>query len=123
MGSEMCIRDRNVEIIWWEDIMLSGLPSYEYILNRLGDRLLKPRPTYLSVDIDGFSNAYAMGCSQSWSTGFSPQGFFPLLQVLMSNLDVQVLGIYEVSPPLDLDDRTSKLAAQILYAFAHQDQK
>lgn len=77
------------------------------------------RPCYISVDIDAFSNAYAMGCSQSFATGLDPMGFFQMFQFLLDRFDVKVLGIYEVSPPLDQDHRTAKLAAQIAYKFLH----
>jgi formiminoglutamase len=88
-------------------------------LERLTPFILHPRPTYLSVDIDAFSSAFAPGCSQSWSTGLVPNEFMNLLKILKKRLDVRLLGIYEVSPPLDTDDRTSKLAAQILHSFIY----
>lgn len=79
--------------------------------------LNKKRPTFLSIDIDVFSSAYAPGCSQSWSTGLEPNLFFNLFAELITKLDVKGIGIYEVSPQLDTDDRTSKLAAQIIYKY------
>ncbi|NQZ00658.1 MAG: arginase family protein [Bdellovibrionales bacterium] len=74
-------------------------------------------PCYLSVDIDVFSSSFAMGCSQSWPTGMTPDEYWPMMKWIMSNFDVQALGIYEVSPPLDDDNRTSKLAAEIIYQY------
>lgn len=108
---------KDVKILFYEEMMMSGTPIHQYILDQLADVLIKKRPTYISVDIDCFSTAFAMGCSQAWPTGFSPNNLFPVLNVLFSTLDVQVLGLYEVSPPLDLDERTVKLAAQILHQF------
>ena len=58
-----------------------------------------------------------MGCSQSWPTGFTPNELLPLFDLIYKNTDVRVLGLYEVSPPLDQDGRTAKLAAQIIYQF------
>jgi len=109
--------ERGGHIIWWEDIMYSGSLPQQYVLDILNQHFVSSRPTYISIDIDGFSNAYAMGCSQSWSTGWEPNSFFPLFQILLGIFDVQTLGIYEVSPPLDMDHRTSKLAAQILNQY------
>lgn len=77
------------------------------------------RPCFVSVDIDAFSNAYAMGCSQSFATGLEPMGFFQMFCFILDHFDVRGLGIYEVSPPLDQDQRTAKLAAQIAYKFLH----
>lgn len=93
---------------WWQNLY-----------SRLAPLLIQKRPAYISVDIDGFSNAWAPGCSQSWATGFDPNGFMTLLGLLKKRLDIRSLGIYEVSPPLDIDDRTSKLAALLLHHFIH----
>ncbi|HRK07316.1 MAG TPA: formimidoylglutamase [Pseudobdellovibrionaceae bacterium] len=83
----------------------------------LGENLPSRRPTFLSIDIDAFSSAYAPGASASWPTGFEPEDFFPCLEWCLARLDVRGLGIYEVSPRLDLDARTSKLAAVIAHRF------
>jgi formiminoglutamase len=92
---------------------------WQALYSRLAPLLIQKRPTYISIDIDGFSSAWAPGCSQSWATGFDPNGFVALLSLLKKRLDVRCLGIYEVSPPLDIDDRTSKLAALLLHSFIH----
>jgi hypothetical protein len=57
------------------------------------------------------------GCSQSWTTGLFTKDFMTSLSWLIANFDVRGLGIYEVSPPLDQDNRTSKLAALIAHKF------
>lgn len=77
----------------------------------------KKSPTFLSVDIDAFTAAEAPGCSQSWDTGLHANEFMLCLDYLLQNLDVKGLAIYEVSPPLDIDNRTSKLAALIAHRF------
>ena len=115
------VQARGARVITQEEILVSGESFVTQVLHLLGDWILKPRPVYLSIDIDGFSSQVAPGCSQSWSTGFSPADFFATLAVLLARLDVRVLGIYEVAPPLDRDDHTSKLAAQIIHRVAtHQ---
>jgi formiminoglutamase len=108
---------KKAQIITLDDILNGAM--VETVLERIAESLVHPRPTFLSVDIDAFSSAYAPGCSQSWSTGLEPNSFFVLLQILLKRLDVRSLGIYEVSPPLDTDDRTSKLAAQIAHSFIY----
>ncbi len=76
---------------------------------------LKGHPCFISVDIDSFSSAFAPGCSQSWPTGLVPDPFFNAYDFLFQHLDIKGLGIYEVSPPLDVQPLTSRLAALILY--------
>jgi formiminoglutamase len=110
-------KEKGAQILFYEDMMMSGKNPTTYLLEELAEVMVRPRPTFISVDIDCFSTSYAMGCSQAWPTGFSPEVLFPLLNILYARLDVQALGIYEVSPPLDLDERTVKLASQILHQF------
>lgn len=109
------LKSRGARVLTQEELEFSGEPMATAVIRLLGDWLLKPRPAFLSVDIDAFSSAVAPGCSQSWATGFMPSDFFPLFQILCRRLDVRALGIYEVSPPLDQDGRTAKLAAQIIH--------
>ena len=108
---------KGAKILSWEEINLSGLAPEIKVLQFLEPLITRYRPTFLSIDIDGFSSSFAMGCSQSWPSGFTADSFYRLLNTLKNRLDIRVLGIYEVSPPLDSDDRTSKLAAQIMHQF------
>lgn len=75
------------------------------------------KKVFLSVDIDAFTSNEAPGCSQSWTTGLFTKDFLESLQWLIKNFDVCGMGIYEVSPPLDQDNRTSKLAALLCHNF------
>lgn len=109
--------DRGARVLTMEDFEASGETFAVAASRVLDDWILRPRPTFISVDIDAFSSAVAPGCSQSWATGFMPQDFFPLFDLLLRRCDVRALGIYETSPPLDQDDRTSKLAALIAHRF------
>jgi Arginase/agmatinase/formimionoglutamate hydrolase, arginase family len=75
------------------------------------------KKVFLTVDIDAFTSSEAPGCSQSWTTGLFTKEFMAAFEWMVSNFDVQGLAIYEVSPPLDTDNRTSKLAALIAHKF------
>ena len=73
------------------------------------------RPVFLSIDLDAFTSNEAPGCSQSWTTGLRTQDFLPALRWLMQSFNVQGVGLYEVSPPYDQDNKTSKLAALLSF--------
>ncbi|WII70880.1 formimidoylglutamase [Bdellovibrio sp. 22V] len=75
------------------------------------------KKVFLSIDIDAFTSNEAPGCSQSWTTGLFTKEFLESFLWLVREFDVRGIGIYEVSPPLDQDNRTSKLAALIAYNF------
>jgi formiminoglutamase len=111
------LKDRNARVLTMEDVEASGETPETCAVRLLGDWIIRPRPTFLSIDIDAFSSAVAPGCSQSWATGLMPADFFPLFDMLVRRMDVRALGVYETSPPLDQDDRTSKLAALIAHRF------
>ena len=110
-------QNKGASILFFEDILLSGESPFFYLSKVFAETMVKKRPCFVSVDIDCFSSSQAMGCSQSWPTGFMAADLLAFLALLYQRMDVQVLGIYEVSPPLDLDDRTAKLAAQIIHQF------
>ncbi len=93
----------------------------DYIKNGLPFHFLKDippdTPCFLSVDIDVFSNSYAPGCSQSWGPGFTPKDYLKHFNWIHQNLNICCLGVYESSPPLDESDKTSKLAAWVIYEY------
>jgi len=77
------------------------------------------RPIFISIDIDGFSSAFAPGASASYSSGLEPNEFMTMLRLLVARADVRGMGIYEVSPPLDLQNRTSQFAAILAHTYLH----
>jgi formiminoglutamase len=79
--------------------------------------LTSETPVYVSFDIDAITSSEAGGCSQSWVTGLRTQDCLDFLSELYRRSNCRGLGIYEVSPPLDTDFRTSKTAALIAYNF------
>lgn len=75
------------------------------------------RPVFLSIDIDAFSSAYAPGASAASPIGLDPHELLILMPYIAGQLNVRGFGIYEVSPPLDRDNQTAKLAAILLQSF------
>lgn len=115
------LKSKGGKIITWEDLAISQRTMKEALIESLVPHLHSRRPTYLSVDIDAFANAEAPGCSQSWPVGLQASDFMVTLSIILERVDVRVLGIYEVSPPLDIDNRTAKLASQIAHRFLFSD--
>ena len=110
-------KEKGTKILTYSDIYSSSNAPIENLKAFVKELEGSKRPAFISLDIDVFSSSFAMGCSQSWPMGLTANDFHCFFTYLLKNLDVRSLGIYEVSPPLDLDERTSKLAAQVVYRF------
>lgn len=105
--------NQGVEIFWLEQIQNQGL------LAVLKSHLSKNinRPLWVTLDIDAIINSEAPGCSQSWGQGLKTEELISSLQWLFDNFQWKSFSIYEVSPTLDTDHRTSKLAALFMHYF------
>jgi len=115
--------ERGVHVLHMEDILSNPAGERATLIEFTEPHLRRfpNRPTFLSLDIDGFSSSFAPGASQSWPTGITVAGFLPFLNHLLRSVDVRSVGIYEVSPPLDVADQTSKLAAVIVHNILFSD--
>ena len=69
---------------------------------------------YLTIDLDGFSSAYAPGVSAPSPLGFSPHFVLEILQFLLQTQKVISCDIAEMNPNFDQDQSTAKLAALLV---------
>ncbi|TKG97197.1 formimidoylglutamase [Puteibacter caeruleilacunae] len=69
---------------------------------------------YITIDMDGFSSAYAPGVSAPSPLGFTPFFIFKLLSFLFESGKVISFDIAELNPELDRDNLTALLAAKIV---------
>lgn len=106
------LKNQGGQIITIDQLSTKGMLA---CIKKVLARTPKNSPIWISMDIDGFSQSEAPGCSQSWVRGFHLQDYLPALHYLIQNFSLNGMGIYEVSPPLDIDSRTSKLAALLMY--------
>ena len=77
------------------------------------------KKVFLSFDIDSLCQSQAPGCSQSFVGGLDFAEVRVALEFIYQQFDVRGLGIYEVSPLLDFDNRTSKAAALLAHQFLY----
>lgn len=113
------VEQKGGRILSLDEIVDSGVSLSEFTVRALGDSLLRRRPAFLAIDMDAFAWPYAQGTSAAWPLGLNPTEFNALMHLLFKRLDVKVLGIYEVSPPLDQGGGTARLAAQFAHGFLH----
>lgn len=74
---------------------------------------------YVSLSLDVFSPAFAPGVSSIQPLGLSPWQVIPLLRQVASSAKVISYDIAEHVPRYDIDHRTAKLAAVLIYEIIH----
>lgn len=71
----------------------------------------------ISVDLDALSFAFAPGVSAPQGEGFTGSELYQMLEHAGSRKKVASLGIFELAPPLDVQDFTARIAAQGAWKF------
>ncbi len=74
---------------------------------------------YVSLSMDVFSAAFAPGVSANQPLGLYPWHVIPLIRQLAASGKVIGYDIAELSPRYDIDHRTAKLAAVLIYELLH----
>ena len=74
---------------------------------------------YITIDLDGFSSAYAPGVSAASPMGFSPAIVIACLEKILSSKKVMSLDFAEMNPKYDRDNQTAKLAASLIHHVIH----
>ncbi|PWL39457.1 formimidoylglutamase [Flagellimonas aquimarina] len=74
---------------------------------------------YVTIDLDGFSSAYAPGVSAPSPMGFTPQIVLECLKTIIASEKLISLDIAEMNPKFDIDGQTAKLAASLLHHIIH----
>jgi formiminoglutamase len=69
---------------------------------------------YITIDMDGFSSAYAPGVSAPSAFGFTPSFVYKALAFLFQSKKVISCDIAELNPDYDVDDSTAGLAARLV---------
>jgi len=90
------------------------MPNIERIKKRLQTFIEANDIIYLTIDVDGFSSAYAPGVSASSSLGFSPHFVYELLKFLFESDKIISCDIAELNPEYDVDGITAHLAARLV---------
>lgn len=75
---------------------------------------------YLSLDMDSFDAAFAPGVSAPTTNGLTAYQVKGILRHIMSSNKVKIMDIAEYNPDFDIDNRTSRLAAHMIWEMVHQ---
>ncbi|WP_036382202.1 formimidoylglutamase [Muricauda sp. MAR_2010_75] len=74
---------------------------------------------YVTIDLDGFSSAFAPGVSAASPMGFTPHIVLECLKTIVNSGKLISMDIAEMNPKYDIDGQTAKLAASLVHHVAH----
>lgn len=95
------------------DILKEGASNtFKKVLNSINDR-----PFFLGLDMDSVQAADAPGVSASSPMGLSGREVIDMVYLARQKKNLRILEITETNPTYDIDNRTVKLVAQIIYGY------
>ena len=92
----------------------------DYVIDEIEEFISSVDYVYLTIDLDGFSSAYAPGVSSPSPMGFSPDIVLECLKIIIKSKKLISLDVVELNPQFDVDNSTSKLAASLVYFCIHK---
>ena len=105
---------RAVEVVLARDMQqINQQPS---ILERIQGFAARVDHLYLTIDLDAFASPYAPGVSAPAYNGIVPNGFLMhVLDTILKTPHLCAVDIAELNPRFDQDNRTARLAAELLF--------
>lgn len=100
-----------------EDFAMHELTSIQMVLLTFIERVDQ---IYVTIDLDGFSSAYAPGVSAPSPMGFAPDIVWESLKIIIDSNKLVSVDIAELNPKYDLDQRTARLAASLIHGLIHR---
>ena len=101
----------NARYLVMEDFRLN---NWEYIEEQIIWFLDSVNKVYLSIDLDGFSSAFAPGVSAPSPMGFNPQIAFKVFELIAKSKKLISLDVVELNPKYDQDNATARLSARAI---------
>ncbi len=96
-----------------------SIESAKSIVRKLLDFIQKVDHIYVTIDLDGFSSAYAPGVSAPSPMGFTPKTVLETLEIIIKSNKLISMDIAEMNPKYDVDGHTAKLAASLIHHVLH----
>lgn len=96
-----------------------GLLDLPQRLAELTAKLADVDAIYLTIDIDGLPHAVAPGVSAPAARGVPLEVVEPLLDAVAATGKLRLLDVAELSPPLDRDAVTARVAARLIHRVTH----
>ena len=97
-----------------------SLHHWTKIKSQLQQFIGKVDHIYITIDLDGFSSAYAPGVSAPSPMGFSPNVVLKCLKLILDSKKIISMDLAEMNPTYDSDHLTAKLAASLVHFVMHK---
>lgn len=104
----------NCQYIYDQQLQLSEI---DHLISKINGFIEKIDALYITVDLDVFSACIAPGVSAPAVKGIDLSVFDPLFQAIKKSGKIRVFDVAECNPRFDLDNRTAKLAAYIIFNY------
>lgn len=110
---------KNLEVSYLEKSMFSSA-HFQKVTDTLESFLANVDKVYVTIDLDGFSSAYAPGVSAASPMGYSPDLVFDCLRHIIGSNKLVSVDVAELNPKYDRDEQTAKLAASLIHFIIHE---
>lgn len=91
-----------------------NLENWDYVEERLKVFIDQVDHLYLTIDLDGFSSAYAPGVSAPSPFGFDPGIAEKVIKLIADSGKLISLDLVELNPDYDVDNSTARLASRLV---------
>jgi formiminoglutamase len=89
-----------------------NIAHWDLVKNSITNFIGSIDKVYVSIDLDGFSSAYAPGVSAPSPLGFTPEIVWKALDIIIQSNKLLSLDIVELNPVYDKDNATARLGAR-----------
>ncbi len=101
----------------YDTLIINEEESEEQTIHALKQYVTNVECIYISVCMDVFDAAFAPGVSSPTTMGFEPKKAKRIIRELLKTELVVCIDFAEVNPHYDTDNRTSALAASLIYSI------
>ncbi|WP_313263186.1 formimidoylglutamase [Sphingobacterium sp.] len=111
-------REKNVQLIERENLITEKL---DLIRDKIVNFSKSVDYVYLTIDLDAFAAAYAPGVSALAFNGIVPDDlFFTVYDLILDLPNIRSVDFAELNPYFDIDSRTAKLAADLIFKLINK---
>ncbi len=112
------IDQKGVQVVPWAELRgTEAVPRFKSALERLARQC---DLVVISLDLDAASSVFAPGVSAPQAEGFNSSDLIHMMEEAGKEARVCSLGIFELNPAHDIDDRTARLGATAAWHFIEQ---